>query len=717
MTSLNVAPFVPFRQFDSNGLLLTGGKIFFYRAGTNTPQETFQDAAGTIANSNPVILDSSGVAKIYLLPAKYKIVIYDADDVLIHEQDEIGTGGGSSATLGGAGSIGICTNYEALRNLSEDFDAILVLGRNVAGDGGQGWFYKSTSTNADDDAVLLVRQSTTRYMRDLNGYIDPLWSGVQYNVANDQFNALGDTLGVALQYKLPIVIADNLYLQTNITFPIGTRLIINGSFYGPSGSPPTLTFADGAVIESCSYAGIRLPVVLGIGCVRDAIQSSWFGGGDDTELARISAITSEYTLNINKSYAPGLSISIPKNLKVDFIGGAKFNISSAGINISIAKLIYNGNSQIINYSNISYIAGVNLGTACRPEWFGAVGDGVANDTLPMQASIKSTVIALTGRYLVNSLITTTSLTVYGTLEAALSQYAPLAGTPDPAIVIAGSGNQIAFTSAGQLAINSASIHFVNDGAIDTNGGNLAIKNGIVYGPNSGKIKATYVAAQDSVFSQGEVLDVPSDTDVYMDNCRIDTSLYKRYFRQFSAFKDIYLENIKKTTSIDRVLTTDADGKVLGTGTLTLDNLTVNNLVSQAEQLTNVTFIEFESFVNFGGVVLIRTKRNGVQIAESTSTPASWDYQIRTDDKPTIVVKYSGVGAITTYIVPRNRPSNSDVIRVISIGPGRVFVGNGGVTPTPCWNAFNVELNGDAALISNNRMSCNGFYYSGKWSIG
>lgn len=713
--NLNLLPFVQMRQFDDQGLLLSGGKIYFYRAGTNTPLETFQDGSGTIPNTQPVVLDSAGSAKIFLLPAKYRVVITDSNNVQIFEIDEVGSGIGSAATLGGSGSIGIVSSYDALRNLSEDFDIVIVLGRSVAGDGGYGIFEKSTSTAADDDGILLVRQSTTRYMRALSGYVDPRWFGCVYNTAVDQFNALGDTIGAALNYKLPIVIADNLYLQTNITFPIGTRLIINGSFYGPSGSPPTLSFADGAVIESCSYAGLRLPVVLGIGCVRDAIQSSWFGGGDDTELARISAITSEYTLNINKSYAPGLSISIPKNLKVDFIGGAKINITSGGINISIAKLIYNGNSQIINYSNISYIAGVNLGTACRPEWFGAVGDGVANDTLPMQASIKSTVIALTGRYLVNSLITTTSLTVYGTLEAALSQYAPLAGTPDPAIVIAGSGNQIAFTSAGQLAINSASIHFVNDGAIDTNGGNLAIKNGIVYGPNSGKIKATYVAAQDSVFSQGEVLEVPSDTDVYMDNCRIDTSLYKRYFRQFSAFKDIYLENIKKTTSIDRVLTTDADGKVLGTGDIHLSSLIVDNQVTQAEQLTNFTYIEFETFNNGGGVVIIRTRRNGVQIAESFATPASWEYQVRTDDKPTIVVKYYGISAtIPVTIVPANRPSNSDVLRVVSIG-FNVRVGNG--TVSPCWNQQPVNLNGDSLLTSNNRMACNGYYYSGKWSIG
>lgn len=715
---LNTAPFVPLRQFDNNGLLLSGGRLYFYRAGTTTPQETFQDSSGTIPNAHPVVLNSSGVAKVYLLPTKYRIVIEDSNGVLIHEQDEIGSGGSSAATLGGTGSIGICANYDALRNLGEDFDAILVLGRDVAGDGGQGWFFKSTSTAADDDAVLLVRQSLTRYLRDLNGYVDPLWSGVRYNTSTDQFTSLSSTIGIGIAYSLPVVVADNLYLQTNITFPTGTRLIINGSLYGPSGSPPTLTFSNGAILESCGYAGLALPVVLGVGCVRNGIQSSWLAGGDDTELARLATIsTGEYTVNIDKSYNPSASINIPDNLKVDFIGGAKINITSGGINITIGNLIYNGNSQIIDYNIIGNIAGVNLSKPCRPEWMGAVGDGTSNDTKAVQAAIKSTVIYLTGRYLVDATITTTSLTIYGNLEAALSVFAPVGIAPNPCLLLVGSGNKIVFTSAGQLAINSASIHFQNDGVIDTlSGGNLALKNAVISGTSGGKIKATWVSAQDSVFSQGEVLDVPSDTDVYMDNCRIDTSLYKRYFRQFSAFKDIYLENIKKTTSIDRVLTTDADGKVLGTGDLHLSSLTVDSVVTNAESLTgNTTYIEFQTLDNGGGVVIIRTRRNGVQIAESFATPASWEYQVQTGDKPNIVVRYYGISAtIPVTIVPANKPSGSDVLRVISTG-FNVYVGNG--TVSPCWNQYKVSLNGDALLTSNNRMACNGYFYGGKWSVG
>lgn len=46
--------------FDSNGDPLNGGKLFFYIAGSSTKQDTFNSSAGTVPNSNPMVLDSAG---------------------------------------------------------------------------------------------------------------------------------------------------------------------------------------------------------------------------------------------------------------------------------------------------------------------------------------------------------------------------------------------------------------------------------------------------------------------------------------------------------------------------------------------------------------------------------------------------------------------------------------------------------------------------------
>jgi hypothetical protein len=65
-----------------SGTNLSGGKVYFYIVGTSTPKDTYSDAAFTVPNDNPVILDSRGEADIYVDGA-YKIILKDADDVEI----------------------------------------------------------------------------------------------------------------------------------------------------------------------------------------------------------------------------------------------------------------------------------------------------------------------------------------------------------------------------------------------------------------------------------------------------------------------------------------------------------------------------------------------------------------------------------------------------------------------------------------------------------
>lgn len=46
--------------FDTQGNVLNGGKLFFYAAGSSTKQTTYNSSLGTVANSNPMILDAFG---------------------------------------------------------------------------------------------------------------------------------------------------------------------------------------------------------------------------------------------------------------------------------------------------------------------------------------------------------------------------------------------------------------------------------------------------------------------------------------------------------------------------------------------------------------------------------------------------------------------------------------------------------------------------------
>jgi hypothetical protein len=73
-------PFVAPQWFDNNGAVAASHQLFFYIAGTTTKQDTYSDQARTVANANPVVLDSSGRATIFLLDASYKVVLASPTD-------------------------------------------------------------------------------------------------------------------------------------------------------------------------------------------------------------------------------------------------------------------------------------------------------------------------------------------------------------------------------------------------------------------------------------------------------------------------------------------------------------------------------------------------------------------------------------------------------------------------------------------------------------
>ena len=80
--------------FDTNGVPLSGGKLYTYTAGTTTPAVTYTTSAGTpdTENPNPIILDSAGrpPAQIWLPNStSYKFVLTSSTDVPVWTKDNI----------------------------------------------------------------------------------------------------------------------------------------------------------------------------------------------------------------------------------------------------------------------------------------------------------------------------------------------------------------------------------------------------------------------------------------------------------------------------------------------------------------------------------------------------------------------------------------------------------------------------------------------------
>ena len=102
MPTVSPLPWIPARYFDDNGDPLEGGKLYAFLAGTDTPQATYHDPAGTVQNPHPVVADDAGYMDVYLISgASYKLRLDSATDVQQWTADQVvppGTGSGGAFT-------------------------------------------------------------------------------------------------------------------------------------------------------------------------------------------------------------------------------------------------------------------------------------------------------------------------------------------------------------------------------------------------------------------------------------------------------------------------------------------------------------------------------------------------------------------------------------------------------------------------------------------
>jgi hypothetical protein len=118
--------------FTNSGVILSGGKLYTYAAGTTTPKTSYTSSSGNTAHTNPIILDSAGRVpggEIWLLSSPYKFALYTSTDVLIATYDNI-SGLGAAAfqvqNFTGTGSQTVFTLSSA--SLGENFTFVYING-------------------------------------------------------------------------------------------------------------------------------------------------------------------------------------------------------------------------------------------------------------------------------------------------------------------------------------------------------------------------------------------------------------------------------------------------------------------------------------------------------------------------------------------------------------------------------------------------------------
>jgi hypothetical protein len=226
--------------FDNNGVILSGGKIYTYAAGTTTPQTTYTSASGATPHANPIVLDSAGRVpggEIWLTDGlSYKFTIETATAVLIGTYDNISSAGGSTT----ATDISLTpSGYTTATNVQTAFN-------NLGSSTGAGYvgFLQS--------GLSAVSRSSLDKMRDAVSVQD--FGAVGNGVANDT-TAIQLALNTGKSvffvsgktYKVTGVLsatADNQIINLN-----GAKIDFNGASNGFSitGGFENVTICDGEI--------------------------------------------------------------------------------------------------------------------------------------------------------------------------------------------------------------------------------------------------------------------------------------------------------------------------------------------------------------------------------------------------------------------------------------------------------------------------------------
>src|SRR6266403_438124 len=110
MTTTVLAPYLTQQFFGNNGAFLSGGQLFTYQAGTNTPISTYVDSIGVTTNTNPIVLNARGECSLWLIPnTGYKFVLQDSSGNPIWTRDQVIQA--QLLTLFGGVDTGAANNY------------------------------------------------------------------------------------------------------------------------------------------------------------------------------------------------------------------------------------------------------------------------------------------------------------------------------------------------------------------------------------------------------------------------------------------------------------------------------------------------------------------------------------------------------------------------------------------------------------------------------
>lgn len=370
---------------DSNGKPLNGGQLFSYSAGTLTPKATYQDSAGSIPNTNPIILNERGEAVVYG-SGNYRMILKNSAGATIWDRDNVGApaNGVDLSGSNGASLVGfddttldqflksrinrVVDSIAALRGLDKTkYTRAFVTGYYAAGDGGGGayWYDPSDTTSADNGGTLIVATDSGR------------WKFAKFQDATVRtFGAKGDgTTDDHVAFQAAIDTGVCLIPYSEFGYRINTALDgSNRDYLMIKG------IAGGSPISDLAY----VPPVKGSAIIANTGDFCLDIVGSNNVILEDFAITSaNQTTPLPNPSLIGIVGGNSDNVRPGAPGGGNYgfnNIAVSMVNSGISLPIYMNNANNGNYRNIQtlgkygIVLGANNTLAITPPYgtFGAV---------------------------------------------------------------------------------------------------------------------------------------------------------------------------------------------------------------------------------------------------------------------------------------------------------------------------------------------------------
>jgi hypothetical protein len=236
----------------ASGSIASGWKVNTYIAGTSTPKDTYTTNDESVANANPVILDSRGEATIYWA-GTYKIVVTDENDVEVWSEDNYGEG--ETFVLTG--------NYNIIKN---------------------GSFETDVENNGEPDDWTVVDYSGGSHSLDSTDQFSGLRSlkftstGTGGGYATSDYFEAQEAKDLTFQWIIKSSVADVRNVVDVLWYTSAKTLISTTNIYDDSTTNPT-TFTEFTQVatppSTTRYAQVRV-----YGChSSDATNgSTWFDG-------------------------------------------------------------------------------------------------------------------------------------------------------------------------------------------------------------------------------------------------------------------------------------------------------------------------------------------------------------------------------------------------------------------------------------------------------